>query len=1073
MKKIIRIITMTTFYATVGLVLQLFIVNMLFAITPVNAQKLDHVFVNANFNNESLGRVLSEIERQTDYKFFYVKDEIPVNAATTLRAENESLNDVLLELATQHNLTFKRINNQIAVKRAVKRRSDENAKGKIKGVVIDANSGDPLIGANVLIEGTSVGAAANINGEFVLANIKPGNYILKITYVGYTPKTEKITVVANRAVEITIKLDWVAVEGDEVLVTAQARGQLSAINEQLSSDEIKNVVSKDRIRELPDANAAESVGRLPGVSVQRSGGEGDKVVIRGLSPKYSKVMVDGVSLAATGNGDRSVSMSSISSYSLEGIEVIKAPTASMDGDQIGGSVNFKMKTAEKGLNSSIVLENGYNTLKDSYGNYMFVADISNRFFENKLGVFAQFSLDRKDLSSNQMQAGYGFIDRVNLTTDRLDLLDVIKDRKRIGGTITFDYLLSDGRISFKNFFSSGNSDIENYKEGYTRARDHWYNTSANTGEQLILSNILSYEQYISIFKLNAKLSHSYSETNVLDNIVFSFDRPGDVNQYPSDIDPIDIPPYSNNDLDATKWSGLKVGDEITKGRRVALSLDFETDFTISTQINGKIKFGGKGLYADHSYDYKNGFSGNMAALGGNVYKIPILEAFPWMQDIVSIESLETDFTMTYPLFINKNYEHAEFLKGKYQLGPVADIGLMREVVELLKARRLELIKLDQADPSYFGVSHKTSVTNDYSGYEHLYAGYAMANINVTNKLKIMPGIRYETQRTSYTGVRGKTRHLVEENYPHYDTTTVRNNYYFLPRIHLRYEPVSWLQVRMAYTQSVAHPNYSTLIPRVDVTPNYIFVNNYSLRPEKAQSYDVSFAFKQNYLGLFTVGGFYKEIKDKIFFQGNRILHHPEDYNLSSIYKGQRFSTEENNENLSYVRGVELDWQTNFWYLPSFLKGIVLNVNYTKIVSRAKYPKTETKTTYINEAPYVIKEEVDASYWARMQQQPGEILNIALGYDYKGFSSRISMFYQGDNFITSNFYEEEHILTDSYLRWDLSVKQELPWYNLQLYCNVINLNEELDRNFIQGNGKDSKLEYYGSTVQLGLRWGLNK
>ncbi len=1067
-KRLDSLIKKTFIFAILGILLQAFTVNIIVAFSVSVAQDLNDVEVNLNLVNRPLEKVFNEIEKQTEFRFSYLDKTIPLKSPTTIKAKNSSLKVVLNKIAALHNLSFKRINQQIIVEKYVAQNTTE--KGKIRGIVFDANSKEPLIGANVIIKGTSIGAATDIEGKFALPKMESGNYILKISYVGYKDKEQKVTILSGKTVQVKILLDWIAVEGDEVLVTAQAKGQLSAINEQLSADEIKNVVSKDRIRELPDANAAESVGRLPGVSVQRSGGEGDKVVIRGLEPKYSKIMVDGVALAATGNEDRGVSMSSISSYSLEGIEVIKAPTANMDGDQVGGSVNFKMKTAEKGFNSNIILENGYNNLKNSYGNYMIVGDISNRFFEDKLGVFAQISVDRKNLSSNQMRAGFELDKNVfTLSTDRLALHDVIRERKRIGGTLTLDYLLPDGKIYFKNFFSNGYNDQQNYNEGYTIARDHWYNTSANSGNQLIFSNILSYEQYISIFKINAKLSHSYSETSVLDNIVFSFDRPGDVNQYPSDINPIDIPSYSNNDLDGTKWTGLKVGDEITKGRQVALSLDFETDFAISKQINGKIKFGGKALYADHSYDYKNGFSGSMSPLGGNVYKIPILEAFPWMQDIVSIESVETDFTLTYPLFMNNKYEHDEFLKGKYELGPVADIDLMRDIVKLLKAKRLELIELNQADPTYFGKANKTSVTNDYSGFENLYAGYLMTNIDITDKFKIIPGVRYEVQRTSYTGVRGRTQHFAEEHYPHYDTTTVRNNYYLLPRIHMRYKPLDWLQVRMAYTQSVAHPNYNALIPRVDITPNFIFVNNYNLRSEKAESYDLSFALKDNYVGLFTIGGFYKEIKDKIFLQGSRILKHPEDYNLSSIYKGQRFSTEENNPNLSYVKGIEVDWQTNFWYLPSFLKGIVLNINYTKIISKAKYPKIETKTKYINVPPYTIKEEIDKSYWARMQQQPGDILNIALGYDYKGFSSRISMFYQGDNFISSAFYEQEQIFTDNYLRWDLSVKQKLPWYNLQLYCNVANLNTEIDRDFIMGNGKDSKLEYYGSTLQLGLRW----
>jgi len=1068
-KHLDSLIKKTFIYVILGLLLQAFSVNIIVALNVSVAQDLNDVEVNLNLVNKPLEKVFSKIEEQTEFRFSYLDKAIPLKSPTTIKAKNSSLKVVLNKIAAQHGLSFKRINQQIIVEKYITQNNSQ--KGKIKGIVLDANSKEPLIGANVIIKGTSIGAATNIEGKFTLPKMESGDYILKISYVGYKDKEQKFTILSGRTLQVEIELDWIAVEGDLVLVTAQAKGQLAAINEQLSSDEIKNVVSKDRIRELPDANAAESVGRLPGVSLVRSGGEGDKVVIRGLSPKYSKIMVDGVSLAATGENDRSVSMSSISSYSLEGIEVIKAPTASMDGDQVGGSVNFKMKTADKGFHGNIVVEGAYNNLKNSYSDYMIVGDISDRFFDDKLGIFVQLSTDKKNLSSNQMHAGYYFDKDKgrSLRTESLNLKDIIRERKRYGGTLTIDYLLPEGKIYFKNFFSSGDNNQQTYQESFNRSRYHGYNTSDNGNNQLIYSNIFNYEQTVSIFKINAKLSHSYSETNALNNIGFGFYKNGDINEFPYDIDPKEIPDYSKNEIDKTLWSNIKVGDQITKGRQIALSLDFETNFSLSKQLNGKIKFGGKGLYTEHSYDYTNGYYGSMASLGGNMYKIPIVKAFPWMQDIVSIESLETDFTMPYTVFIDNNYKHGEFLKGRYTMGPVADIDLMRDIINVLKETRNKLIKLGEDDPSYFTPSNKTSVTNDYSGIERLFAGYVMSDINITNKLKIIPGVRYEVQRTSYTGVRGKTQHFVEVNYPHYDTTTVRNNYFLLPRIHLRYKPYNWLQVRLAYTQSLARPNYSALIPRVDITPNSIFVNNYNLRPEKAESYDISCSFNGNYLGLFTIGGFYKEIKDKIFLQRDRLLEHPEDYNLSSIYKGKFFNAKQNNENLSYVKGIELDWQTNFWYLPSFLKGIVLNINYTKIFSKAKYPLIRYESKVINTPPYIVKEAIDISYWDRMQQQPNDILNISLGYDYKGFSTRVSMFYQGDNFITSKYYEEEHILTDSFTRWDLSVKQKLPWQNIQLYFNYVNMNEGLDRDFIKGNKKTSRLEYYGSTLQLGVRW----
>ena len=77
------------------------------------------------------------------------------------------------------------------------------------------------------------------------------------------------------------------VESETVIVSAQAAGQVAAINQQLSSNTIVNVISEEKIQELPDANAAEAIGRLPGVSIQRSGGEANKITLRGLSDKYT------------------------------------------------------------------------------------------------------------------------------------------------------------------------------------------------------------------------------------------------------------------------------------------------------------------------------------------------------------------------------------------------------------------------------------------------------------------------------------------------------------------------------------------------------------------------------------------------------------------------------------------------------------------------------------------------------------------------------------------------------------------------------------------------------------------
>jgi Outer membrane receptor for ferrienterochelin and colicins len=220
-----------------------------------------------------------------------------------------------------------------------------------------------LIGANIYVSGTSIGSSSNEEGRYAILKLSPGNYKLKISYIGYESQERDITIAANERITQDFELVYATIEGEVVEVTAQAKGQIEAINKQLKSKSIKNIVSSDRIQELPDANAAETVSRIPGVSIRREGGEGNKVVIRGLSPKYNKVTVNGTNLASTDPDNRSTDLSMISQYMLEGIEVTKAGTPDQEGDVLGGTVNFILKKATPGFHGNFVTQgmgNGLN-----------------------------------------------------------------------------------------------------------------------------------------------------------------------------------------------------------------------------------------------------------------------------------------------------------------------------------------------------------------------------------------------------------------------------------------------------------------------------------------------------------------------------------------------------------------------------------------------------------------------------------------------------------------------------------------------------------------------------------------
>jgi hypothetical protein len=121
---------------------------------------------------------------------------------------------------------------------------------QIGGVVKDAQSGEPLPGANVALTGTGFGASTDIYGKYVVRNVPAGSYTIRATYVGYKPVGIAIEVEEGVDVKQDFKLEAVGVQGETVVVTAQAEGQNSAINQQLAAANIVNVVSAARIQEF-------------------------------------------------------------------------------------------------------------------------------------------------------------------------------------------------------------------------------------------------------------------------------------------------------------------------------------------------------------------------------------------------------------------------------------------------------------------------------------------------------------------------------------------------------------------------------------------------------------------------------------------------------------------------------------------------------------------------------------------------------------------------------------------------------------------------------------------------------
>ena len=145
----------------------------------------------------------------------------------------------------------------------------------------------------------------------------------------------------------------------------------------------------------------------------------------------------------------------------------------------------------------------------------------------------------------------------------------------------------------------------------------------------------------------------------------------------------------------------------------------------------------------------------------------------------------------------------------------------------------------------------------------------------------------------------------------------------------------------------------------------------------------------------------------------------------------------------------------------------MNVNYTHIFSEAKYPIHFTRV--VGFPPKTL--QVDTFYTARLIDQPSNIINLSVGYDYKGFSARLSMINQFDVFHQTGFWPGLRQSKATYVRWDFNAKQSLPWPGLQVYLDILNLNGEPDITVIKASGFPTAEESYGLTADVGIRWSL--
>lgn len=225
--------------------------------------------------------------------------------------------------------------------------------GVVKGVIMDRQSGEPLVGAFVIVPGTDRGAAADVDGNYSL-ELPAGTYALAAQYIGYKDLVmESVAVPAKGEVELDFAMDADSQTLESGTVTAVSRKdtEIAQVQEQKRSFVVQTGVSAQQITRTQDKDASEVIRRVPGVSII----DEKFVMVRGLSQRYNNVWLNGSAAPSSEADSRAFSFDILPSSQLDNIVIVKSPAPEYPADFTGGFilVNTKQLPDSDGLNVSV------------------------------------------------------------------------------------------------------------------------------------------------------------------------------------------------------------------------------------------------------------------------------------------------------------------------------------------------------------------------------------------------------------------------------------------------------------------------------------------------------------------------------------------------------------------------------------------------------------------------------------------------------------------------------------------------------------------------------------------------
>lgn len=845
---------------------------------------------------------------------------------------------------------------------------------KVRGTVVDDESGKPVVAASVYLKGTKWGGLTNTRGEFSFSVPRPGSYSLMVTLVGYSTVEQVLEVVQGREAVLSLKMqpEVIQMEGfvvEGVVETEKKEDQILA--QRRSAVAIQDGLGSETISRTGGSNAADAVGKMTGASVM----DGKYVYVRGLGERYSTTQLNGSELPSPDPYRKSVQMDLFPSSLLDRIVTVKTFTPDRPGNFSGGSVDIWTKRFPQEFTFNYSASTTYNP-QVSFNKDFLTYEGGNRDWLGMDDGSRSMPSVLKDPSVVVPDVGAAYTDPAKAyELDRL--------------TKAFSPVMGPGKstgpMNYGWSISSGDKVLLAGRElgvlgtlTYNRSASFYEN--GQTGLWNLMGSVANTNELTNYYLLNdarasdkilwgglANVSYKISDDHTV-GFNYMYNHSGEstaryqAGSLPRDLASDEI--YETRSIGYTEraLNSMQLRGEHDFKPLKDLHFEWTASWNDTYQNEPDLRF----FTDDYAIVDRPGLVDTVYSLRKSLYPSPTR----YYRDLNENNgALDLQFALPFQQWDGLysrvkfggalNSTEREFRERRFEYGNTNLVRYDGDLQAYFNSRNLGIV--DSSGGRYgFGqfVQDASEARGNYDGSQDIYAGFAMVELPITKRWQVIGGARLESTRMDVTS---------------HDTTLASGKIDendILPSVNMIYLLRDDINFRLAYGRTLARPNFREMAPYAsfDFVGDVFFIGNADLKRTLIDNYDLRWEWFYGSGELLAASGFYKQFSNPI----------------ERVMKNINGEVQYQNVDKAIVYGLELEARTRLMRLHESLGRFSLGANLTLTRSNVN----------IAESEMIVLRSVDpnASNKRNLQGQPGYVLNLDFSYDNPELGSLASVMY---------------------------------------------------------------------------------